>query len=166
MRQMSLLPKLRHSIAANGGRMLGNKKASSIRGVRSEPTPAPIKAKPAEQKYHDEDDQECVRVHGCSSPNFFGAACVHFSRCAYWIEYGGKVDAFIDSKIPRLCEQRFTRRVSLAVGTNLVGDGADIPRENMRGGLSETPAGRRQRCRPRHRLGRLLVDVTYKSGAK
>jgi hypothetical protein len=36
---------------------LGNKKASSFRGVRSEPTPAPIKAKPAEQKYHDEDDQ-------------------------------------------------------------------------------------------------------------
>jgi hypothetical protein len=29
----------------------------SLRGVRSEPTPAPIKAKPAEQKYHDEDDQ-------------------------------------------------------------------------------------------------------------
>jgi hypothetical protein len=57
MRQMGLLPKLRHSIAANGGRMLGNKKASSFRGVRSEPTPAPIKAKPAEQKYHDEDDQ-------------------------------------------------------------------------------------------------------------
>jgi hypothetical protein len=54
---MGLLPKLRHSIAANGGRMLGNKKASSFRGVRSEPTPAPIKAKPAEQKYHDEDDQ-------------------------------------------------------------------------------------------------------------
>jgi hypothetical protein len=31
--------------------------ADSFRGVRSEPTPAPIKAKPAEQKYHDEDDQ-------------------------------------------------------------------------------------------------------------
>jgi hypothetical protein len=44
-------------IATNGGLMLGNKKASSFRGVRSEPTPAPIKAKPAEQKYHDEDDQ-------------------------------------------------------------------------------------------------------------
>jgi hypothetical protein len=38
--------------------------------------------------------------------------------------------------------------------------------KNMRGGLSETPAGRRQRCRVRHRLGRLLVDVTYKSGTK
>src|SRR5271155_2777240 len=43
---------------------------------------------------------------------------------------------------------------------------ADIPRENMRGGLAETPAGRRQRCRGRHRLGRLLVDMTYKSGTK
>jgi hypothetical protein len=39
-------------------------------------------------------------------------------------------------------------------------------RENMRGGLSETPAGRRQHCRVRHRLGRLLVEVTYKSGTK
>jgi len=48
----------------------------------------------------------------------------------------------------------------------LVGDGADIPRENMRGGLSESPAGRRQRCKVRHSLGRLLVDVTYKSGTK
>jgi hypothetical protein len=57
MQQMSLLPKLMHSIAANGGRMLGNKKASSFRGVRSEPTPAPIKAKSAEQKYYNEDDQ-------------------------------------------------------------------------------------------------------------
>jgi hypothetical protein len=37
--------------------MLGNKKVSSFRGVRSEPTPAPIKAKPAEQKYHDENNQ-------------------------------------------------------------------------------------------------------------
>jgi hypothetical protein len=37
--------------------MLCNKKAGSFRGVRSEPTPAPIKAKSAEQKYHDEDDQ-------------------------------------------------------------------------------------------------------------
>ncbi len=52
--------------------MLGNKKASSFRGVRSEPTPAPIKAKPAEQKYHDEDDQYCIHVHGSSSPKFFG----------------------------------------------------------------------------------------------
>jgi hypothetical protein len=69
-------------------------------------------------------------------------------------------------RLARVCEQRLTRRVSLAVGTNFVGDGADIPRENMRGGLSETPAGRRQRCRVRHRLGRLLVDVTYKSGTK
>jgi hypothetical protein len=41
----------------NGGRVLGNKKAGSFRGVRSEPTPAPKKAKPAKQKYHDEDDQ-------------------------------------------------------------------------------------------------------------
>jgi hypothetical protein len=57
MRQISLLPKLMYPIATNGGLMLGNKKASSFRGVRSEPTPAPIKAKPAEQKYHDEDDQ-------------------------------------------------------------------------------------------------------------
>ena len=46
------------------------------------------------------------------------------------------------------------------------GDGAGIPRENMRGGLSETPAGRRQHCRVRYRLGRLLVGVTYESGAK
>jgi hypothetical protein len=44
-------------MTTNGGRMLGNKKASSFRGVRSEATPAPIKGKPAEQKYHDEDDQ-------------------------------------------------------------------------------------------------------------
>ena len=29
----------------------------ALRGVCSEPTPAPIKAKPAKQKYHDEDDQ-------------------------------------------------------------------------------------------------------------
>jgi hypothetical protein len=33
-------------------------------------------------------------------------------------------------------------------------------------GLSETPAGRKQRCRVRHRLGRLLVGVTYKRGTK
>jgi hypothetical protein len=37
--------------------MLGNKKASSFRGLRSKPTPAPIIAKSAEQKYHNEDDQ-------------------------------------------------------------------------------------------------------------
>jgi hypothetical protein len=46
-----------YTIATNGGWMLGNKKASSFRSVRLEPTPAPIKAKPAEQKYHDDDDQ-------------------------------------------------------------------------------------------------------------
>jgi hypothetical protein len=31
-----------------------------------------------------------------------------------------------------------TRRVSLVVGTNFVGDGADIPRENM-GGVCRKP---------------------------
>jgi hypothetical protein len=28
----------------------------------------------------------------------FGAACDSFFALAYWIEYGGKVDAFIDSE--------------------------------------------------------------------
>jgi hypothetical protein len=29
---------------------------------------------------------------------FWARRAIHFSRWAYWIEYGGKVDAFIDSE--------------------------------------------------------------------
>jgi hypothetical protein len=78
--------------------MLGNKKASSFRGVRSEPTPAPIKAKSAEQKYHDEDDHSVFVSMAVALRTFWARLAINFPRWAYWIEYGGKVDAFIDSE--------------------------------------------------------------------
>ena len=39
----------------------------SVERVGSEPTPPPVKAKSAAQEYHDEDDQQCIRVHGHTS---------------------------------------------------------------------------------------------------
>jgi hypothetical protein len=51
------MPKLMYSHCNERRADARQQEASSFRGVRSEPTPAPIKAKPAEQKYHDEDDQ-------------------------------------------------------------------------------------------------------------
>ena len=46
------------------------------REEREEATSPPIETEPAEQKYHNEYDQQCIRVHGLiflSFPEFFGA---------------------------------------------------------------------------------------------
>ena len=91
------------------------------------------------------------------------AACDKFSRWPYWIEYGGKVDAFIGSEntYAKIDAARFAgRRNKFRRRWN-----GHPSRKHARGFVGN-PSGRRQRCRVRHRLGRLLVDVTYKSGTK
>jgi hypothetical protein len=46
---------------------------------------------------------------------------MNFSRWPYWIECGGKVDAFIDSENTYAHPAKISRRVSLAAGTNFWG---------------------------------------------
>jgi hypothetical protein len=95
------------------------------------------------------------------SPKFWARLAINFSRWPYWIECGGKVDAFIDSENTYALPAKIPWRVSLAAGTNFWGILAKAC-----AGFVGNPTGRRQRCRVRHRLGRLLVNVTYKHGTK
>ena len=55
------------------------------------------------------------------SPKFWGRLAINFSRWPYWIECGGKVDAFIDSENTYALPAKIPRRVSLAAGANFWG---------------------------------------------
>ena len=67
------------------------------RCVGSEPTPPPVEAEPAEQEYYDEDDQQCVRVHGSTFLGFRRDA-TDFLRPPDCSNYGPEIDTVIGSE--------------------------------------------------------------------
>ena len=92
---------------------------------------------------------------------FLDAARDKFSRLPYWIEYGGKAYAFIDSEntyaLPaKIDAARFARGRNKNFGH---------PHENIRG-VCRQPNGPKTALQARRVLRRMLVDATTKAALR
>src|SRR5208283_5575855 len=68
------------------------------RRVGSVPTSPPVKAEAAQQEYHDEDDQQGIRVHGHTSLDLSVGHGTGFPRLRGCSKYGSEIDAVIGSE--------------------------------------------------------------------
>jgi hypothetical protein len=71
---------------------------ANLSGAGSEPASSPVKTEPAEQEYHDDDDQQRIRIHGHTSLKFSTRRMTDFPRPPDCRNHGPDIDAVIGSE--------------------------------------------------------------------